>query len=159
LFLEGATYFITFRLADAILPGSARPCSARVPRASLDGRSFEQVVARCEPPLTQGSCALRDPVIAEMVQSTLLYFDTERYCLHAWTVMPNHVHVVVTPLAPHTPGRILHTWKSFTAKQANGMLNRAGAFWETESFDHAIRSADGFERFVHYIEQNAVVAG
>jgi len=39
-----------------------------------------------------GSCILQNPVIARMVEETLLFFDNDRYRLLAWTIMPNHIH-------------------------------------------------------------------
>jgi hypothetical protein len=44
-----------------------------------------------------GVCSLRDARIGSLVEAALLYFDDERYRLHAWAVMPNHVHVLFTP--------------------------------------------------------------
>jgi REP element-mobilizing transposase RayT len=73
--------------------------------------------------------------------------------------MPNHVHVVVTPMAGHAPSDIFHSWKSFTAHRANNLLQTKGTFWERESFDHLIRNAGQFEAFIEYVENNPVAAG
>ena len=55
-------------------------------------------------------------------------------------VMPNHVHVVLTPRREHTLSAILHSWKSFSANKANAILNRQAAeFWQRESYDHLVR--------------------
>ena len=35
--------------------------------------------------------------VARVVANCLMHFDKQRYELGAWVVMPNHVHVVVTP--------------------------------------------------------------
>ena len=62
---------------------------------------------------------LKNPEVAEIVQNALMHFDGERYELHAWAVMSNHVHVVVTPkAATHSLSTILHSWKSFTANKS-----------------------------------------
>ena len=97
--------------------------------------------------------------VAEVVQNALRFFHTQRYDLAAWCVMPNHAHAVVTPLVPHTPSGILHSWKSYTSHRINDTLGRLGTLWERESFDHLIRSVDDFEGFVSYVENNPVVAG
>ena len=112
-----------------------------------------------EPPLKLGSCILRKPEIASIVQNALLHFEGTRYFLSGWCVMPNHVHVVVTPLAPHTLPEILHSWKSFTSNQINRKLGLSGTLWERESFDHVIRSSEEWERLVSYTEENPVAAG
>ena len=89
----------------------------------------------------------------------LKHFDGERYHLHAWCVMPNHVHVLVTPLGRHTLSSIVHSWKSHTANRANKRLGRRGAVWMPEYFDRAVRDERHFIAAVEYIENNPVQAG
>ena len=84
------------------------------------------------------------PEIADMVANTLRHFDGKRYDLLVWCVMPNHVHVIVRPLGEYSLPEILRSWKSFSAKQGNRMLNRQGGFWQQESYDHLIRGMDDF---------------
>jgi len=80
-----------------------------------------------------------------------------RYELHAYVVMPNHVHLLVTPKVVAT--RWLGPLKGFTAYQANKLLGRHGqAFWQDESYDHLVRSGTEFERVRSYIEENPVKA-
>ncbi len=118
----------------------------------------DEVMHSSEPPLRAGSCILQKPELATIVQLALTHFDDVRYRLAAWCIMPNHVHVVVTPtLSPLRD--ILHSWKSFTAKAINGCNHRSGTVWQEESFDHAIRTLPGFTRFVSYTENNPVAAG
>jgi REP element-mobilizing transposase RayT len=105
-----------------------------------------------------GECHLRNPRVAEMVQNSLLFFDRERYRLSAWVVMPNHVHMLLTPCENQDVSAILHSLKSYTANEANKLLGRSGHFWQTESFDRWIRDAEHFARVVAYIENNPVKA-
>jgi REP element-mobilizing transposase RayT len=106
-----------------------------------------------------GECHLRMPVVATMVQTTLLHFDEQRYKLRAWVIMPNHVHVVMEVFDGHPLSEVVHSWKSYTAHSANKMLYREGAFWATEYFDRFIRDADHYAHVVHYIHQNPVKSG
>jgi putative DNA methylase len=53
----------------------------------------------------------------------------------------------------------MHSLKSYTAHEANRMLNRSGAFWQTESYDHWVRDDDELERIALYILENPVKAG
>src|SRR5205823_3893206 len=77
-----------------------------------------------------GACWLGQPRIGELVEQALLHFDGQRYGLLAWCVMPNHVHVLVeTKLGFPLPG-LLHSWKSYTATEANKILGRRGEFWQ-----------------------------
>ncbi len=119
----------------------------------------EEIAAESEPPLQLGSCTLAKTEIAQMVQSSIRHFPGDRYYLHAWSVMPNHLHVVYTALGEHTPKDIHHSWKSYTAHEANKLLKRGGAFWESEGFDHLIRSVEDLEWFIGYVESNPVQAG
>ena len=112
-----------------------------------------------EPPADWAMPLLAIPRIARVVESALLHFQGRRYGLHAWCVMPDHVHVLVTPFHGYGLERILHSWKSFTANEINRMLHRSGTVWQRESFDHLVRSPEAFERFLAYIEANPVTAG
>lgn len=103
------------------------------------------MAAECEPVLTAGSCLLRQPEVAAIVRDCLLHGAGARYTLHAWCIMPNHVHVVVTPHTGQTLSAIGHTWKSYTAKQINAVVGRSGEVSERESFDHLVRSVEHLE--------------
>lgn len=108
---------------------------------------------------SHGEAWLKIPAVAEVVQNSLLFFDGQRYVLHAWVIMPNHVYVLFTPAEGWTLTKILHSWKSFSAREANKVLGRVGEFWQKEYFDRAIRDEKGFNVAVEYIENNPVKAG
>jgi len=72
--------------------------------------------------------------------------------------MPNHVHVILRLPEDAELGKILHSWKSFTAKEANHVLGRTGPFWQREYYDHLVRDGK-LERFIRYVVQNPVKAG
>ncbi len=129
-------------------------------RGAGSGAGVPRAIAESsEPPLTLGACILRDAALAGIVRDALLHFDGRRYHLHAWCIMPNHVHAVVTPWGEHTLSEILHSWKSFTAHAINKARGTRGDVWERESFDHLLRSSESLCRFVDYVEQNPVEAG
>jgi len=67
--------------------------------------------------------------VARLVEQAFLIFDAERYRLHAWTIMPNHVHVLLSVTPGHPLGAIVSSWKRFTAREANVVLGRMGEFW------------------------------
>jgi REP element-mobilizing transposase RayT len=106
-----------------------------------------------------GERLLADPRAASVVQDAFLHFDAVRYRLHAWCVMPNHVHVLATPLERWSLSALIHGWKSFTAKAINAELTRKGRVWAEEYFDRAIRDDAHFETARQYIEENPVKAG
>ena len=151
---------ITFRLHDS-LPATLRAeWTAELEHLSDTEQKLHRR-KRIEAALDEGhgACFLVDSRIARLVVDTLRRFDGERYQLHAWCVMPNHVHVLVTPLGTNTLSSIVHSWKSFTANEANRKLGRSGRFWMPEYFDRAIRNERHFRLAVAYIENNPVKAG
>jgi len=106
-----------------------------------------------------GTAWLSRPDIADLVARAVRLFDGTRYLLHAWCVMPNHVHVLLTPREGEILSGILHSWKSFTAQKANALLGKQGPFWQREYFDRFVRSENHFAEAVIYIENNPVKAG
>jgi REP element-mobilizing transposase RayT len=106
---------------------------------------------------SSGACWMRDSRIADLVANAVMHFDESRYLLFAWSVMPNHVHVVFD--AYERIDRILHSWKSFTAKEANRLLPRRGEFWQQDYFDRTIRNSEEFARMVRYVAENPLKAG
>jgi REP element-mobilizing transposase RayT len=106
-----------------------------------------------------GPLYLRRPEVAELMVSALLYGQDcmKYYELHAWVVMANHVHLLLTPFVEMT--KITHSLKRFTAREANRILGLTGPFWQEESYDRLVRNAGEFDRIVRYIECNPVKAG
>lgn len=106
-----------------------------------------------------GACWLKDPRVASLIVESLRHFDGQRYQLLAWSVMPNHVHVVFRPMEGVQLPTILHTWKSRTAKEANRILKRSGDFWQIEYYDHLIRDEEDLLNQINYAYENPARAG
>jgi REP element-mobilizing transposase RayT len=180
----GATYFVTFRLADS-LPQSVladleaelrKLCSADIPICqshSSHTSSPSPSPLKPEPDLDRerrkqiesfldrgtGACWLKDERIAAAACTALKFFDRERYELCEWDIMPNHVHVIVRPIHGWTLSAILQSWKLKIATDANKTLGKTGQrFWQPESFDRIIRDADEMLRIRRYIRRNPVKA-
>lgn len=150
---------ITFRLHDSMPQELLAKWREELTRESDE---IEDALRwRIEAYLDQGygACHLADDRIASMMQNALLHFDGERYRLSAWVLMPNHVHLLAAPLAGHSLSSMMHSIKSYTAQQANKILQRDGRFWFEDYFDRYIRNAKHFENAVAYIESNPVRAG
>ena len=84
--------------------------------------------------------------------------------VHAVVVMPDHVHLLLTPLAdaqgnPYCVVEILQSIKGASAHSINRALHRSGPVWQDESFDHVPRSNESFEEKLEYIRQNPVRRG
>ena len=151
---------ITFRLADSLPSALLDRWEAELQTLTADSHDQERR-RRIEQALDSGhgDGCLEKFAVAEDVENALLHFDAERYRLHAWCIMPNHVHVLATPRPRETLSSIVHSWKSFTAKRANEALNRQGSFWAPEYFDRAIRDDTHFAAAIDYIVENPVKAG
>jgi REP element-mobilizing transposase RayT len=172
--MPGAAYAVTFHLADAmpqeVLDGWIAERLEIVERAEvmkrplsdselarLDELHAERIQAYLD--AGHGQCWLKRGPLANLVAYALKHFDHQRYELLAWSVMPNHVHAVLMPLPGHTLADILHSWKSYTAHEANGLLSREGTFWQGEYFDHLIRSPEDLRRCAKYAWSNPDEAG
>jgi REP element-mobilizing transposase RayT len=171
---EGATYFVTFRLADSLPAHEIARLKqerqrilehARAGKAPLTWHEEQNLLAwycdKVEGLLDagMGACWLSKPEIAALVSNAFKFFADQRYRLHAWVVMPNHAHAVFWPFEGESVSEILHSWKSYTSKEAKKILQRdASSFWQAESFNHWIRDDDERGRLVTYVQNNPVKA-
>ena len=177
---HGATLFITFRLAGSLPLAVIQQLEMEVLEketaianiADADIRrdamrtARKQLFARWDAALDSASSGprwLSVPTIANMVCDELLYLDERMYTLEAYCVMPNHVHLVLSPskngdgIIPLS--KIMHVLKGKTARQANLVLGRQGAFWQHESYDHVVRDQEELNRIVNYVLNNPRRAG
>ena len=144
---------ITFRLWDSLPANVVQILAEEADNAAKRTRVEEYLNAG------YGACYLADSRIAHLMEGTLQFFDGKRYRLIAWVVMPNHVHVLVEIFEGWPLDKILHSWKSYSATEANKILQREGKFWFREYFDRYIRDERHFANAVQYIHQNPVRAG
>jgi REP element-mobilizing transposase RayT len=178
--VDGGIYFVTFRLAGSLsstLLESWRSEKQDIIRmahqqnrelSDYEKRRIEYLhLERIEDYLDagKGECWLKNPDIAQIVNDALKFFNKKRYTLHAWCIMPNHVHVLFSPMKWQKDQSldclmipILHSWKSFTANKANRVLNREGKFWQEEYFDTLVKSDRQFAFYVNYTLKNPVTA-
>jgi putative transposase len=101
-----------------------------------------------------GDCVLRRPELAKIVGDSLLHLNGERYDVDSFVVMPNHVHTLVQFRAGTTLAVQTKSWLRFTAGKINTYLDLHGKFWQSEPFDHLVRSASQFEYLQRYIAEN-----
>jgi REP element-mobilizing transposase RayT len=147
----GEVQHVIFRLADS-LP------AAVLQHVEIAPASDRAEAADAALDIGLGSRFLADPAVAGIVRDAILHFDTIRYRLLAWCVMPSHVHVLVEQVSGWPLERVVQGWKSVTARQANRLLGRNGSFWAREYFDRAMRSEEQVETTAAYIVANPVKA-
>jgi len=101
-----------------------------------------------------GECYLKNPAIFQIVEETFIKFDKIKYDLIEWVIMPNHVHVLIRPLEGQSLSKIIQSWKTYTARKANEILNRKGEFWMKDYYDRYIRNEQHFLNVIRYIQNN-----
>jgi REP element-mobilizing transposase RayT len=151
------TQFITYRLADSLPQNVLKKWQNELGNNQINDAEFRKNI---EVYLDKGygECYLNQQDIAEMIEENLLRFDKHKYKLYAWVIMPNHIHLLLTPKIGYSLSKVVHSCKSYSASMANKILERSGKFWFPESFDRFIRNYEHFENTFTYIEQNPVKA-
>jgi REP-associated tyrosine transposase len=151
---EGRPIFLTWRLHGS-LPNH-RTFRPPAPKGS-PGKRFLEMDRKLDTTRV-GPRWLSDPDVANIVEAAIRRGAAlDHYLLHAYVVMPNHVHLLIEPRLPLP--RITQTIKGLSARTANLHLKRIGEpFWQDETFDHWIRNEAEFTRVHRYIEHNPVKA-
>jgi hypothetical protein len=176
---DGATYAVTFRLADSI-PQKQLLALKRwraiwekeypEPRSEADWQQLAREITRkTEAWMDEGygECVFRDRELANEMSKSLLHFQDQRCVTTCFTVMPNHVHAVMRPLSvgdglgrpPYELEELLDSIKGFVSRKVNSRLGRSGALWQEESYDRIIRDEEHLYRVVQYIGRNPGEAG
>lgn len=167
--LDGAIYHVVFRLADSVPASLLRHWGAERDESLAKPETLSErqrvrlrhlVSERTQEFLDSGhgSCIFRNDHCAQVVADALDFFDGKRYHTHAWCVMPNHVHVVVEPVAGEELSKILHSWKSFTAHEVRKLFGGSGSVWRRESYDHIVRNERSYQRVVQDVLDNPAKA-
>jgi len=163
-----AAYFVTYRLHDSIpdvMMTAWREqrdhwCEEHPLPWSMDTeaayhRRFSSAIDRHLDD-GHGSCLLQESANAGIVAGAFRHYDQRKYILHAWVIMPNHVHVLVSPGESGSMNRIVAGWKRFTGTTINARTGASGAFWQKDYFDRLIRDWDHFVNVARYIRLNPV---
>ncbi len=177
----GATIFVTFRLVNSIpahvmhhllteaketdiIVGQIRNLEERKQRAYLEQRRLFGKWDKALHTPEAGPTWLQHSEVAALVAASIHFRDSKSYELEAFCIMPNHLHLVFTPLRKddgtyHALSTIMHSLKLYTGRQANDILKREGQFWQHESYDHVIRDEAERKRIINYTINNPVKAG
>jgi REP element-mobilizing transposase RayT len=151
--------FITFRLADSM------------PRTKLRQWQEELVVWKTQHPEPwtneteqeyhrkftwrlenwldegHGACIFTDPDKRDILQRTLMHDQGTKANHHAWVIIPNHIHLLFTPLVPLE--KLMQSWKGISARRIG-----LGSIWQPNYRDTLIRDASHFANAVRYIRRN-----
>ena len=168
---EGATYFVTFRLADSIPQEklqalkrwrSVWEAENQPPRSEEQWHELaKEITRKTEAWADQGygECVFRNLKLASEMAQSLLHFQDEHCLTSCYAVMPNHVHVVIKPLGELELEQILQWIKRFVSRAVNSTLSRSGKLWEEESYDQIVRDEEHLFHVIQYIGRNPAKAG
>lgn len=167
---DGASYFHTFRLADS-LPESIlapwrkeREAWLRIHPQPWDDRVEREYHQRFSSAIDRhldaghGDCVLRDPANSVHLEHALKHFDGDRYLLHAWVIMPNHAHILVSLAEGTDLGKTIASWKRYSSNQIQQSLGTSGTLWQKDYYDRMIRNSRHFQAVARYISNNPAKA-
>ena len=172
--LTSTVYHVSFRLGDSVPAATQRKWLEEInkllekytnehnPLTDDEKRRLQKLYSETiEKYLDSGygSCILRNPDAARIVKDSLLHYNEMKYILHAWCIMPNHVHAIFQLLNNLMQSEIIQGWKSFTAHAINKLLNRKGALWQADCYNHIIRTPDEYFNQIWYVWNNPQKAG
>ena len=101
----------------------------------------------------------------QIVLDSCIHGHDRKYNLRVALVMPDHAHLILTPLTDSQGLRmfslheILQAIKAFSARRINEQLGRRGQVWQRESFDHVLRCSESLDAKIAYVLANQVRAG
>jgi alanyl-tRNA synthetase/REP element-mobilizing transposase RayT len=109
------------------------------------------------------------PAARDMVFDCILHWRESRYRLVAACVMPDHAHFIIQPGVKEEDKEgnpvfwplsdILHSIKSYSAKEVNKLDNVKGTLWQEERYDRYMRSDADLQEKFHYVCRNPWAAG
>ena len=94
-----------------------------------------------------------------------MHDNGNKFDLRVAAVMPDHVHMIFTPLVDQQAMevgslvKIMDAIKGASAHKVNKVLGRKGRLWQPESFDHVLRSSESLDARIEYILENPVRLG
>ena len=163
---DGATYFVTFRLADSIPQEHLHALKRwRIiweqqhpePRSEQQWKEFAQeITSKTERWLDEGcgDCVLGGSFATQLMSKALLKFQDTRYLTSSFVVMPNHVHLLMKPLPGYKLETLLQGIKAKVSKEINQRHGRSGSIWEEESHDRIVRDDEHLWQCLQYIGSN-----
>lgn len=154
-------YAVTFRLCDSlpkhVIEAYQEECASLYGEGTdLQGQRERFMYAKMMAYMDQGhgACWLRNPAVREVLEKSLEFVSDKLALVHAYVIMPNHVHVVLETHEGIEIQRVMHSLKSYTALRINRLLHREGGLWQREYHDRIIRNMGHYENAINYIVEN-----
>jgi leucyl-tRNA synthetase len=161
-------YFVTMALNDSVSPEKWKSWDAessllegKLTSGAITEEEHHQLIIKHQQMIDshldtmQGSCALKDEVVASMLE-TILRSDGKHYHLDSWVILPNHFHAILQPYQGHDIQDIVQAWVSH--ETVYQLLSHRGQLW-ADSVD--FRVIQNQEEYVqtrqHILDQPAAL--
>jgi putative transposase len=96
---------------------------------------------------------------ADIIVAKLLHYrDAGAYRLHAFVLMPNHLHLLLTPSATTTLEKAMQLIKGGSSHEIHKQLSHIREIWQSGFHEATIRDVADYQSKVRYIHQNPVAA-
>ncbi len=101
----------------------------------------------------------------QLAMASCRHDHRKKYELYVAVVMPDHVHLILTPAVDHQRQEIysliaiMRGIKAASARAINQHWNRHGRVWQDESFDHVLRASEQLDAKIQYVLENPVRTG
>ena len=184
----GGCFFVTFRLSNSLPNAVYNKIVAeytkalKAPQTSEDSvandiliKTYNKYFHQIDSLLDQETKGLlQKEEIAKIISDRLDLFDGKYYNLIAYSIMPNHVHVLLDfglqvinedgLVANEKPNhyvqldQVMRLIKGDTSFMINKKLNRSGQLWAKDSYDRLVRDLKEREHVIRYILDNPVKA-
>jgi len=148
--IQGYYQFITFRTDDSL--------DRFLKSLATQNSPHQQKQRMVEDHLdsSQEGAYLNDEVL-DSLNSLLKSKHGEWYDLIAFSIMPNHVHLL---LKPHIKlAAVMQKIKGSSSRSINKIMGRSGRFWAPDYYDRTIRDQKHFDLVYDYIKNNPLKLG
>lgn len=97
---------------------------------------------------------------AELMMEVLGHYQREqKYVLHEFVIMPDHLHLLITPADDLSLERAVQLIKGGYSYRVGKLERKRGLVWQESFTNHRIRDEEDYEAHAMYIKMNPVRVG
>ena len=93
---------------------------------------------------------------SRLMLDVLRHYDGTGYTLHAFVIMPDHLHLLIAP--SESVEKSVQLFKGGFSFRAKRELEWKGEIWQPGFTNHRIRDEEDWERHIDYIRTNPIEA-
>ena len=119
-----------------------------VPPLHIHPENYHFYITQCALPRNRNILISVAPLLVASIRH---YHKICRWFCQAYIIMPDHIHLLVSPFPDKSLGDLMKNWKSYTAK-------KYGIQWQKDFFEHRLRSDESTAEKAYYMELNPLRA-